>query len=111
MAVVQNLNVKEGVDPNAPVPFDEFTDHSFDNLVGGETYRSFDAGKTWERLNDPEEIDVSGKAAYSFNKICVDPDDPDKIFIIGAGMSYTLDGGKTWPREETAKQVQNKFWR
>ena len=98
VAVVQNLNLKPGVDPNAPVEFDEFTDRSFDNLIGGETYRSMDGGKTWNRLNDPEEIDVSGKAAYSFNKISIDPDDPDKIFIIGSGMYYTLDGGKTWPR-------------
>ncbi|MDX1315195.1 MAG: glycosyl hydrolase, partial [Eudoraea sp.] len=109
VAVVQNLNVKDGVDPDAPVPFDEFTDHSFDNLIGGETYRSFDAGKTWERLNDPEEIDVSGKAAYSFNKICIDPDDPDKIFIIGAGMYYTLDGGKTWPTGRRANRFRTNF--
>ncbi len=109
VAVIQNLNLKEGVDPDAPLPFDEFTDHSFDNLIGGEAYRSFDAGKTWERLNDPEKIDVSGKAAYSFNKIGVDPDDPDKIFIIGAGMSYTLDGGKTWPQGRNADRFRTNF--
>ena len=98
VAVVQNLNLKPGMDPDEPVEFDEFTDRSFDNLIGGECYRSMDAGKTWERLNDPEKVDVSGKAAYSFNKICVDPYDPDKIYIIGDGMHVTLDGGKTWPR-------------
>lgn len=109
VAVVQNLNIKEGVDPNAPVPFDEFTDHSFDNLIGGECYRSFDAGQTWERLNDPNKVDVSGKAAYSFNKISIDPDDPDKIFIIGAGMIYTLDGGKTWPNGRKADRFRTNF--
>jgi len=109
VAVVQNLNLKEGIDPDEELPFDEFTDHSFDNLIGGEAYRSFDGGKTWELLNDPEEIDVSGKAAYSFNKIAIDPDDPDKIFIIGAGMSYTLDGGKTWPRGRRAKRFRTNF--
>lgn len=109
VAVIQNLNLKEGVDPEAPIPFDEFTDHSFDKLIGGEAYRSFDAGMTWERINDPEEIDVSGKAAYSFNKIAVDPDDPDKIFIIGAGMSYTLDGGETWPQGRNAKRFRTNF--
>ena len=109
VAVVQNLNLKEGADPNAPVPFDEFTDHSFDNLVGGECYRSFDAGETWEILNDPNEVDVSGKAGYSFNKICVAPDDPDKIYIIGAGMFYTLDGGKTWPRRREADLFKTNF--
>lgn len=109
VAVVQNLNLKEGVDPDAPVPFDESTDHSFDNLVGGECYRSFDAGETWEKLNDPNEVDVSGKAAYSFNKISVDPEDPDKIFIIGAGMIYTLDGGKSWPKGPEADRFKTNF--
>ena len=97
VAVVQNLNPKPGVDPNAPVEFDEFTDRSFDNLIGGECYRSFDGGKSWTRINDPEKVDVSGKAAYSFNKINIDPDDPDKIYIIGPGQHITLDGGETWP--------------
>ncbi|MEM8668968.1 MAG: hypothetical protein AAGG48_15715 [Planctomycetota bacterium] len=109
VAVVQNLNLKEGVNPNASVPFDAFTDHSFDNLIGGECYRSLDAGKTWERLNDPNKIDVSGKAAYSFNKICIDPEDADKIFIIGTGMYYTLDGGKTWPTGREADRFKTNF--
>ncbi|HCC71094.1 MAG TPA: hypothetical protein DEQ09_08095, partial [Bacteroidales bacterium] len=109
VAVVQNLNLKQGADPDATVEFDEFTDHSFDNLIGGECYRSVDAGKTWKRLNDPEKNDVSGKAAYSFNKICVDPDDPDKIYITGAGMYITLDGGKTWPRAGVSGRFATNF--
>ena len=109
VAVVQNLNLKEGADADAPVLFDEMTDHSFDNLVGGECYRSFDAGGTWERLNDPEKNDVSGKAAYSFNKICIDPSDPGKIYIVGAGLYYTLDGGKTWPSGRNAKLFRTNF--
>ncbi|MEE4214304.1 MAG: hypothetical protein V2I34_04510 [Bacteroidales bacterium] len=109
VAVVQNLNPKPGSDTDAPLEFDEFTDRSFDNLVGGECYRSMDGGTTWERLNDPDEVDVSGKAAYSFNKICIDPDDPDKIYIIGEGMHVTLDGGKTWPRSRESALFHTNF--
>ena len=107
--VVQNLNLKPGADPNAEVVFDEFTDHSFDNLIGGEVYRTDNGGSSWERINDPEKIDVSGKAAYSFNKIFVDPVDPDKVYILGAGMYYTLDGGKTWPRGGNQKLFRTNF--
>jgi len=108
-AVIQNLNLKPGADPNAEVIFDEFTDHSFDNLIGGEVYRTDDGGANWNRINDPAKIDVSGKAAYSFNKIFVDPVDPDKVYIIGAGMYYTLDGGKTWPRGRNQNLFQTNF--
>ncbi len=109
VAVIQNLNVKPGVDPNAPTPFDEFTDHSFDNLIGGEVYITKDGGEIWKCINDPETNDVSGKAAYSFNRIAIDPFDADKIYIIGDGMHYTLDGGKTWPGWREQKLFQTNF--
>lgn len=109
VTVVQNLNVKPGADPDAEIPFDEFTDHSFDNLIGGEVYLSTDAGETWKRINDPEKIDVSGKAAYSFNKISIDPFDPDKIYIIGVGQYYTLDGGNTWPSFREQDRFRTNF--
>lgn len=96
VAVVQNLNLKPGVGPDAPLMDERLRDISMDNMIGGECYRSMDGGKNWTRINDPEEVDVSGKAGYSFNKIAIDPKDPDKIFIIGSGMYVTLDGGATW---------------
>jgi hypothetical protein len=46
VAVVQNLNLKEGVDPDAEIEFNELVDRSMDNMIGGECYRSVDAGKT-----------------------------------------------------------------
>ncbi len=109
VAVIQNLNVKPGVDPDAPVPFDEFTDHSFDNLIGGEVYITRDGGMKWKRINDPEKNDVSGKAAYSFNRIAIDPLDPDKVYVVGVGMFYTLDGGKTWPLGRQQDRFQTNF--
>jgi photosystem II stability/assembly factor-like uncharacterized protein len=109
VAVIQNLNVKPGVDPGAPAPFDEFTDHSFDNLVGGEVYITRDGGRKWRRINDPEKVDVSGKAAYSFNRIAIDPVDPDKVYVVGVGMFYTLDGGKTWPLGRQQDRFQTNF--
>ena len=109
VAVIQNLNVKPGVDPNTEDTFDEFTDHSFDNLIGGEVYITRDAGKMWKRINDPEKVDVSGKAAYSFNRIAIDPVDPDKVYVAGVGMFYTLDGGKTWPVGQLQDRFQTNF--
>jgi len=95
-AVIQNLNPKPDVEKKE-IKFDEFTDHSYDNLIGGEVYRSEDKGDNWEKVSSAD-IDVSGKAAYSFNEITVDPLDPNKVYIIGVFMQYSMDGGKTWPK-------------
>ena len=96
-AVIQNLNQKPGIKEKPAREFDEFTDHSFDDLIGGEVYRSDDGGDTWRKVSDPG-VDVSGKAAYSFNEISVDSVNPDRVYIIGVYMQYSLDGGKTWPK-------------
>ncbi len=103
--VIQNLNPNPDYKADPKAGFDEFTDHSYDALIGGEVYKSTDGGKSWKNIS-PEGIDVSGKAAYSFNMIYADPLDPDIAYIIGAGMNYTMDGGKTWPKGWRDK---NKF--
>lgn len=108
VAVVQNLNPQPGIDLTKLPPFDVFTDRSLDHLIGGEVYKSTDAGKSWKKISDPN-VDVSGKAAYSFNKINIDPVDPNKIYIIGASMSYTLDGGKTWPTGRQQDRFRSNF--
>jgi len=108
VAVVQNLNPKPDVDLAKLPAFDPFTDRSLDHLIGGEVYKSADAGKSWTRISDPK-VDVSGKAAYSFNKICIDPIDPDKIYVVGSGMYYTLDGGKTWPTGRQQDRFRSNF--
>ena len=95
-AVIQNLNPKPDVKKDQHEEFDPFTDHSYDHLIGGEVYRSDNKGETWRKVSDPG-IDVSGKSAYSFNEITVDPLNPEKVYIVAVQMLYSTDGGKTWP--------------
>ncbi len=95
-AVIQNLNPKPDLEKKSEKKFDAFTDHSYDDLIGGEVYRSDDGGDTWRKVSAPG-VDVSGKAAYSFNEISVDPVNPENLFIIGVQVYYSQDGGKTWP--------------
>jgi len=106
--VIQNLNPKPDLVQKTVKEFNAFTDHSYDDLIGGEVYRSDDGGETWKKVSDPK-VDVSGKAAYSFNEITVDPKNPDKVFIIGVSMQYSLDGGKTWPRWPKKKRFLRNF--
>lgn len=63
--------------------------------VGGELYRSEDAGKTWKKMNSGKE-GLATKAPYSFNQIRVDQNDDKKIFVTGVTLASSTDGGKTW---------------
>lgn len=78
-AVIENLNQQTGSN----------------NTIGGEVYRSDDAGKNWLKVNRSQD-NVGGKAAYSFNQITVHPTDPNKIYVTGSSVANSIDGGKTW---------------
>jgi len=66
-----------------------------ERVIAGEVYRSDDAGATWKKMNSAKD-DVSGKAAYSFSQIRVDPNDDTKVYVPGIALAYSYDAGKTW---------------
>ena len=61
----------------------------------GEVYRSDDAGATWRMTHDAQ-INVGGKAPYSFNILRVDPQNEQRVYVTGESLMHTADGGKTW---------------
>jgi photosystem II stability/assembly factor-like uncharacterized protein len=63
--------------------------------INGQVYRSDDGGASWRRVN-PDNVDVSGKAGYSFNQIVVDSNNPERLWITGSDFHTSSDGGKTW---------------
>ena len=95
-AAVQNLNPDPDFDPAKARVTDSNIDATYDALIGGEVYRSLDAGESWEKMSD-KRTDVSGKAAYSFNQLYADPVNKDHVYIVGVSMFYSFDGGRTWP--------------
>ncbi len=94
-AVIENLNPKPGVIVNENVQMNHMRDPYFDQLIGGEIYRSDDKGSNWRKMNE-DDCNVSAKAAYSFNKILVNPDNPEEIFVTSDGLLYSLNAGRTW---------------
>jgi len=75
-------------------------------IKGADVYRSDDAGKTWKQTSRQEGsamIDYlnnqqSGTYGWVFGQIRVDPNNPDRIFILGVPLSISEDGGKTFRR-------------
>ena len=84
-AVVENANPRPGDAPGSM------------RVRGGwgEVYRSDDAGATWRMTHDME-VNVGGKAPYSFNILRIDPQDDQKIYVTSDAILISLDGGRTW---------------
>ncbi len=59
----------------------------------GGVYLSDDAGATWRLVN--AETRLWGRGWY-FESVTVDPDNPDKAYVINTGTYLTTDGGKTF---------------
>jgi photosystem II stability/assembly factor-like uncharacterized protein len=61
-------------------------------LQGG-FFRSDDAGQTWTRV--ASDTALWGRGWY-FEKLTVDPKDPDTVYVPNVAVNRTRDGGKTW---------------
>ncbi len=89
-AVIDNFTLRSGSTQQVDTAFAAPA-----SFIGGEVYRTDDAGRVWRRVSAEGE-DVSRKAGYSFNQLRVDPNNPDRVFITGSNMIQSNDGGKTW---------------
>ncbi len=59
----------------------------------GGLFRSDDAGVTWAKMSG--DIALWGRGWY-FNKIAVDPKNPDMVYVPNVAVNRSKDGGKTW---------------
>jgi len=64
-------------------------------MIGGEVYRSDDAGITWEKVS-PDGQSIGGGPAYYYGQIIVDPNDADVVHVLSARSWGTSNGGETW---------------
>lgn len=64
----------------------------------GGLYRSEDRGTTWERVNDI-------RTSYWYGNIYVDPKDENKVWVMGTRLHVSIDGGKTFESEWTARDI------
>jgi photosystem II stability/assembly factor-like uncharacterized protein len=61
--------------------------------VGGEIYRSEDAGVTWTKTNKQP---VGGNPPYYYGQIAVDTENADRVYVLSVPVYVSDDGGKTF---------------
>ena len=59
----------------------------------GGLFRSDDGGESWTRMSN--DVALWGRGWY-FEKIAVDPKDPDQVYVPNVAVNRSSDGGKTW---------------
>ncbi|MGM0670385.1 MAG: VPS10 domain-containing protein, partial [Gemmatimonadota bacterium] len=92
---VENAN-KEGMSDEERLR--ELESHeSSQGMIGGEVYRSDDAGASWRKTH-ADSLDIGGGPAYYYGQIIIDPNDPDVVHVLSAASWGSFDGGKTWER-------------
>lgn len=64
----------------------------------GGIFRSDDGGATWTRTSP-----LNPRPFY-FSKLRVDPEDPERVYVLGFGLHYSADGGRTF-HEDRFKKV------
>lgn len=59
----------------------------------GMLYRSDDAGAHWRSVNPSQDLNFR---PFYFSQVRVDPDDPDRVYMISGELKLSTDGGKTF---------------
>jgi len=68
----------------------------------GGIYRSDDAGSTWRKINS-----LNPRPMY-YSKMHIDPQDDRRIYVLGASMYVSGDGGKTFVDPATGRPGSNQ---
>ena len=67
-------------------------------------YRSDDAGATWRRVST-----LNPRPMY-FSQIRVDPNNPNKIFVLGVNLHISEDGGRTFDTNSSMHADHHAMW-
>ncbi len=59
-------------------------------------YRTDDGGDSWNRGNDNILDEMNSSFGWYFGQVRVDPNDENKIYVMGVDMFTSDDGGQSW---------------
>jgi len=101
-ALVDNYEVAREL--TAEERADSYTRNLAAIIKGATVYRSNDKGESWTQVSGLTDellqymMRHSGTFGWVFGQIRVDPNDPDRVYIMGVPLSVSTDGGKTYQR-------------
>lgn len=73
-----------------------------ENMAQGGIYRSEDKGATWAKMSDTDP-----RPSY-YSQIRIDPNNDQKVWVLGAPLYYTEDGGRTF-RDDRWQKIHSDF--
>ena len=76
-------------------------DALIEHAAGG-IFRSDDKGETWTRMSD-----TNPRGMY-FSQVRIDPNNDQKVWVLGAPLYYTEDGGRTF-RQDRWQKIHSDF--
>ncbi len=65
-------------------------------VIGAEVYRSEDGGQSWARTHTNYLDRVYNSYGYYFGEVRVDPNNVDRVYILGVPFLTSEDGGVSW---------------
>lgn len=77
------------------------------SVIGAEVYRSEDAGKSWQKVNETALGRVYNSYGYYFGEVRTSTQDPDELFILGVPLMVSRDGGKTFANTDSVGNVHS----
>lgn len=67
-------------------------------IQGASVFRTDDGGASWRRMSEPDAYmqNLSGTYGWVFGQIRVDPNDEDRIYVMGVQLHVSEDGGRSF---------------
>jgi len=81
-------------------------------IKGATVFRSDNGGKNWKQVSDTTDYMIRLSATYGwvFGQIRVDPNDENKIYVMGLALNISEDGGKTFRKLEGMHGDHHGLW-
>jgi len=73
----------------------------------GGVFRSRDAGKTWNRVNDDRSL---RQRAWYYSRIYADPKDEETVYVVNVRFQRSKDGGKSFEAIRTPHGDNHDLW-